>query len=126
VRKKVTSSTSAFEAAVTEKKKTDEETYVLRLFVAGTTPGSTRAVAALRTLCDEHLRGRYELEVVDVYQQPVLARDHQIIAVPTLVKHLPLPIRRILGDLTDRERVLMGLDLKPKSDEKKRRIKKKA
>ena len=121
---KITASTAAFETAVAKEKQ--DEKYVLRLFVAGTTPGSTRAVAALRMLCDEKLEGRYELEVVDVYQQPGLARDHQILAVPTLVKHLPLPIRRILGDLTDRERVLMGLDLEPKSDEKKRRTSKKA
>lgn len=120
---KVTSSTAAFETAAKDRQ---NEQYLLRLFVAGTTAGSTRAVAALRTLCDEKLGGRYQLEVVDVYQQPALARDHQILAVPTLVKHLPLPIRRILGDLTDRERVLMGLDLQPRSDEKKRRAPKKA
>lgn len=121
---KVTSSTAAFETAAAKDRRNEQ--YLLRLFVAGTTPGSTRAVAALRTLCDEKLEGRYQLEVVDVYQQPALARDHQILAVPTLVKHLPLPIRRILGDLTDRERVLMGLDLQPRSDEKKRRASKKA
>ena len=113
---KVTTSTAAFETAAAD---AENERYVLRLFVAGTTPGSTRAVAALRAICDENLGGRYQLEVVDVYQQPARARDEQILAVPTLVKQLPLPIRRILGDLTDRERVLTGLDLKPKSDEKK-------
>src|SRR4051794_7205580 len=86
------------------------ERYVLRLYVAGSTPKSTSAVEALKAICDEHLRARYKLEVIDVYQQPVLARDEQIIAVPTLVKQLPLPIRRILGDLSDKQRVLLGLD----------------
>jgi circadian clock protein KaiB len=96
------------------------EEYVLRLYVAGSTPGSTSAVEALKAICEEHLRARYTLEVIDVYQQPVLARDQQIIAVPTLVKHLPLPMRRILGDLSNKERVLLGLDLKVERHEQKR------
>ncbi len=95
------------------------ERYVLRLYVAGSTPKSTTAVEALKSICEEHLHARYKLEVVDVYQQPVLARDQQIIAVPTLVKQLPLPIRRILGDLSDKQRVLLGLDLKPEPHEKR-------
>jgi circadian clock protein KaiB len=115
---KPTSSTEAFEAASA---RAASERYVLRLFVAGTTPGSTRAVEALRALCDEHLAGRYDLEVIDVYQQPALARSEQIVAVPTLVKKLPEPMRRILGDLADKQRVLIGLDLQHKPDEKKRR-----
>ncbi len=98
--------------------------YVLRLYVAGSTPKSTSAVEALKAICDEHLRSRYKLEVIDVYQQPVLARDQQIVAVPTLVKQLPLPIRRILGDLSNKQRVLLGLDLKPEANEKKRPRKK--
>jgi circadian clock protein KaiB len=96
------------------------ERYVLRLYVAGTSPGSTRAVETLTVLCDQHLRGRYDLEIVDVYQQPQLALDDQIIAVPMLLRRSPLPVRRLLGDLSDMPRVLRGLDLKPSSDEKKR------
>jgi circadian clock protein KaiB len=115
---KPTSSTKAFEAA---RARGASEHFVLRLFVAGTTPGSTRAVESLRAICDEYLTGRYDLEVIDVYQQPTLARDEQIIAVPTLVKKRPLPLRRILGDLADEQRVLAGLDLQQKPDEKKRR-----
>jgi circadian clock protein KaiB len=110
----VSSSTAAFEAAA----RATSEHYVLRLYVAGTTPGSARAVENLRRICDELLAGRYDLEVVDVYQDPARARDEQIIAVPTLVKKLPAPLRRILGDLSDREQVLVGLDLKA-IDEKK-------
>lgn len=87
------------------------ERYVLRLYVSGLTPNSARAIANLRTLCDEHLAGRYELEVVDVFQQPELARADQIVAVPTLIKKLPLPMRRLIGDLSQKERVLVGFDL---------------
>ncbi len=96
------------------------ERYVLRLYVAGTTPGSIRAVEALRAICDEHLAGRYDLEVIDVYQQPELARHEQIVAVPTLVKQLPAPLRKIIGDLADKQRVLIGLNLQQKPDEKSR------
>jgi len=113
---KTKSSTKKFEAAA---KKSDVQNYVLRLYIAGTTPGSTRAVETLREICDEHLDGRCDVEVIDVYQQPVLARDEQIIAVPTLVKKLPAPLRKIIGDFANKERVLIGMDLKPKSDEKK-------
>jgi circadian clock protein KaiB len=87
--------------------------YRLRLYVAGMTPRSARAVANIKEICEEHLKGRYALEVIDIYQQPVLAKGDQIIAVPTLIKRLPLPLRRLIGDLSDRERVLVGLDLKP-------------
>jgi circadian clock protein KaiB len=109
-------STRAFEDAT---EAAPAERYLLRLYVAGSTPKSTSAVETLKAICDEHLQARYKLEVIDVYQQPVLARDEQIIAVPTLVKRLPLPIRRILGDLSDKQRVLLGLDLKPELDDKK-------
>ena len=88
--------------------------YTLRLYVTGTTPISRRAIMNINAICTEHLAGRYELEVVDIYQNPVLAKDEQIVATPTLVKALPHPLRRIIGDLSNRERVLMGLDLKPK------------
>ncbi len=88
--------------------------YVLRLYVAGTTPVSRRAILNINTICQEYLQGRYELQVVDIYQNPVLAKDEQIVAAPTLVKSLPLPLRRIIGDLSNREGVLLGLDVKPK------------
>ena len=90
----------------------DTERYVLRLYVTGMTPRSERAIQNVRAICDEHLQGRYELEVIDVYQQPVLAKGEQIIAAPTLIKKLPLPLRRIIGDMSDTERVLIGLDLR--------------
>jgi len=88
------------------------ERYVLRLYVTGMTPRSTRAVENVRTICEEHLHGRYELEVIDIYQQPALAKGEQIVAAPTLVKKLPLPLRRVIGDLSNTERVLLGLDLR--------------
>jgi circadian clock protein KaiB len=87
------------------------ERYVLRLYVAGMTPRSRRAIENVRTICDEHLRGRYDLEVIDVYQQPTLAKGEQIIAAPTLIKKLPLPLRRVIGDMSSINRVLVGLDL---------------
>jgi circadian clock protein KaiB len=87
------------------------ERYILRLYVTGMTPRSARAVKNLRAICDEYLEGRYELDVIDIYQQPVLTKGEQIIAAPTLIKQLPLPMRRIIGDMSNRERVLLGLDL---------------
>ncbi len=90
----------------------DNAQYVLRLYVSGMTPRSTRAVENVRKVCEEYLAGRYELEVVDIYQQPSLARDRQIIAAPTLIKEMPLPLRRIIGDLSSTERVLIGLDIR--------------
>ena len=91
------------------------EVWRLRLYVAGLTPRSARAIANAREICEEHLKGRYHLEVVDLYRQPVLGKGDQIIALPTLIKKLPLPLRRIIGDLSNRERVLVGLDLTPKA-----------
>ena len=90
---------------------TGSEQYVLRLYITGMTPRAGRAIENVRAICDEHLEGRYDLEVIDVYQQPVLAKDEQIIAAPTLIKQLPLPLRRIIGDMSNRDRVLEGLDL---------------
>ena len=85
--------------------------FVLRLYVTGTTARSMRAIANLRRLCEQHLAGRYDLKVVDVYQQPELAAREQLVAAPTLVKEMPLPLRRLVGDLSDEQRVLAGLDL---------------
>jgi circadian clock protein KaiB len=87
------------------------EHYVLRLYVAGQTPKSVRAISNIKRICEENLKGHYELEVIDLYQHPQLAQGEQIIAVPTLIKKLPLPLRRIIGDLSDTARVLVGLDL---------------
>jgi circadian clock protein KaiB len=92
---------------------TTSEKYILRLYVSGMTTRSERAIENLRAICDEYLEGRYDLEVVDIHQQPVLLKGEQIIAVPTLVKKLPLPIRRIIGDMSNRQRLLLGLDLVP-------------
>ena len=87
---------------------------MLRLYVAGMTPKSTRTVADVKKICDEYLAGRYELEVIDIYQQPHLAKGEQIIAAPTLIKKLPLPLRKVIGDMSDKEKFLVGIDLRPK------------
>ncbi len=88
------------------------ENYCLRLYVTGTTPKSLRAITNVKTLCEANLKGRYTLEVVDIYQQPGLAKGEQIIAAPTLIKRLPLPLRKFIGDMTHQERILVGLDLR--------------
>jgi circadian clock protein KaiB len=84
----------------------------LRLYVAGLTPRSRTAISNITNICEEYLEGRYDLEVIDVFKRPVLAREEQIIATPTLVKQLPAPLRRFIGDLSEKERVLVGLDLR--------------
>ena len=109
--KKIRDSVEIFEKAIKDSK---EKKYVLRLYVAGTTPKSTQAIVNIKKICEEHLAGRYELQVIDIYQQPVLAEGEQVIAVPTLVKKLPLPLRKFIGSMADMDRILMGLDLKPK------------
>lgn len=88
-----------------------EEQWTLRLYVAGTTPKSVAAIANLRKFCEEHLAGRYSIEVVDLLENPKLARSDQIVAIPTLVRQLPTPMRKIIGDLSNREKVLIGFDL---------------
>jgi len=92
----------------------DTAKYILKLYVTGMTPKSTMAIENVRKLCEEHLPGRYELDVIDIYQQPILAKGEQIIATPTLIKKLPLPLRKLIGDMSDTERFLVGIDLKPK------------
>ena len=111
-RKKGKTSTEEFERAAA---KLDRAKYILRLYVTGMTPKSTRAIANVQKLCEEYLGGRYELKVIDIYQQPKLAKGEQIIAAPTLIKKLPLPLRRLIGDMSDTERFLVGIDLKPKN-----------
>ena len=93
--------------------------WALRLYVAGQTPKCITAFANLKKLCEEHLQGRYDIEIVDLLKQPQLARGEQIVAVPTLVRKLPPPMRKIIGDLSNTERVLVGLDLRPLNDGKR-------
>jgi circadian clock protein KaiB len=100
--------TKAFEDLLKQRGKSH---YSLRLYITGMTPRSTDAIAAIKHICEEFLPGRYDLEVIDIYQHPEQARAAQIIASPTLLKRLPVPLRRLIGDLSNRERVLIGLDL---------------
>lgn len=93
------------------KKAEEGQHYVLRLYVTGSTPRSAKAITTIHALCEEHLKGRYDLKVVDIYQQPDDAKTEQIIAAPTLVKSEPFPPKRLIGDLSDRDKVLVGLDL---------------
>ena len=95
-------------------KRSNEEKYILRLYVTGITPRSTKAIVNFKKICEEYLKGRYELEVIDIYQQPKLAKGEQIIAAPTLIKKLPLPLRRLIGDMSDTEKFLVGIDLRPR------------
>jgi circadian clock protein KaiB len=90
--------------------------YVLRLYVTGNTPHSTRAIINIRKICEEHLQGRYDLEVIDIAQNSTLAVGEQIIAAPTLIKKLPLPLRRFIGDMSNTERILLGMDLRQKGE----------
>ena len=105
---KTSSATKAFEKALATR---PSGKYVLRLYVAGATDRSHQAVLCVRQLCEAKLKGNCELEVIDVYQQPILARDGQIVATPTLVKELPLPVRRLIGDLANTTGLFVGLDL---------------
>jgi circadian clock protein KaiB len=105
-------STQAFEAALA---RLESEAYVLRLYVVGMTERSRAAIHNITAICEAHLRGRYTLEVVDLYQHPVLHEGDEIIAAPTLIKQLPLPLRTFIGDLSDTERILVGLQLRPKT-----------
>ena len=92
--------------------------YQLRLYVAGQTPKSLRAFENLKRICEEHLAGRYNLEVIDLIKQPKLAKDDQILAIPTVVRKLPPPLRKLIGDLSNTERVLVGLQLKSKTEDR--------
>jgi|SRR5579871_1009960 len=104
------SATEAFEKSLAAPSDSNVH-YLLRLFVTGSTPRSLRAIQNIRAICEERLQGRYDLEVIDVYQHPEYAKPEQIVVTPTLVRKLPLPVRKIIGDLSDRERVLVGLDI---------------
>jgi circadian clock protein KaiB len=110
--KKVPSAKTELEKAAEE---SDHQQYVLRLFVAGATSRSEQAIRNVRALCEKHLAGRFELDVVDIYQQPELAKGEQIIAAPTLVKKLPEPLRRLIGNMLQEEKFLVGMDIRPKT-----------
>src|SRR5690242_8975063 len=97
-----------------ERKPKSRPEYELRLYVAGQTPRAIAALTNLKKICEEHLEGRYSVEVIDLLEQPQLARGDQILAIPTLVRKLPSPLKKVVGDLSNSERVLVGLDLKPK------------
>ena len=101
-----------YENTLTSEKKGDK--YILRLFIAGISPKSRKAIDNLREILEENLKDQYELEIIDIYQQPIFAKEGQIIAAPTLIKELPPPLRRFIGDLSDKERILLGLNLKKK------------
>jgi circadian clock protein KaiB len=103
--------TEEYELALQE---TDKGNYILRLYVSGMTPNSMRAIENVRMLCAEHLEGRYQLEIIDIYQQPIFAKEGQIVAAPTLVKELPPPLRKFIGDMSQTERILLGLDVRTK------------
>jgi circadian clock protein KaiB len=91
-----------------------DEQYILRLYITGMTPRSTKAIENIKKICEDYLKGRYDLEIIDIYQQPALAEGEQIIAAPTLIKKLPLPLRRFIGDMSMTDKILLGLDLRPK------------
>lgn len=104
-----------FEEAVEARKENGK--YILRLFVAGINPRSLKAIENLRDVCEENLKGNYELEIIDIYQKPIFAKEGKIVAAPTLIKELPPPIRRFVGDLSDKEKLIFGLDLRSKKGE---------
>ena len=95
-------------------KKAEKEEFVLRLYVTGMTARSKRAIQNIKKICEDHLKGRYNLEVIDIYREPVLAKGDQIVATPTLIKKLPVPIRKFIGEMSETEKILLGLDLHPK------------
>lgn len=115
------SRTKEFEKALAE---LGRGRYVLKLYVTGSTPRSVMAITNLKRICEEHLKERYVLEVIDIYQQPKLAEGEQIIAAPTLVKKLPLPLRKFIGDMSDVEKILLGLDVRKKNAAPRRARKK--
>lgn len=99
---------------LTKQTQASGQKYMLTLYVTGMTPRSTQAIRNLKKICDEDLKGHYELEVIDIYQQPELAREAELVAAPTLIKKLPLPLRKLIGDMSNRERVLLGLNIEPR------------
>ncbi|HVN71923.1 MAG TPA: circadian clock KaiB family protein [Desulfomonilia bacterium] len=108
VKKKDRDTENTFEKALQNAR---DKHYLLRLYITGTSPRSMRAIGNIKKICEENLKGRYELEIIDVYQQPDVATDKMIVALPTLVKELPQPLRRLIGDLSNKKQVLAGLDI---------------
>ncbi|WP_414468963.1 circadian clock KaiB family protein [Methanobacterium sp. ACI-7] len=108
--KKVQNKLDEFENALTSEKQGNK--YILRLFVAGISPKSRKAIENLRAILEDNLKDQYELEIIDIYQQPIFAKEGQIVAAPTLIKELPPPLRKFVGDMSDKERILLGLHLK--------------
>ena len=106
-------STAAFEEELTKK---EDGKYVLRLFVAGMGPKSMQAIDNIKRICEAYLPDKYQLEIIDIYQYPIFAKDGQIVAAPTLIKELPPPLRKLIGSMADTERVLVGMDIKSKAD----------
>jgi circadian clock protein KaiB len=111
---KITSAAEKFDLKIST---LDNDRYILRLYITGSTRRSILAITNLKKICEEYLEGRYELEVIDLFQKPSLAKGDQIIAAPTLIKKLPLPFRRIIGDMSNKEKVLLGLDLREVKEE---------
>jgi circadian clock protein KaiB len=107
-----TTDPSPMEKLETLANEAETKPYILRLYVAGNSPQSARAIVNIREICESRLKGRYKLEVIDIYQQSALAKGEQIIAVPTLIKYLPHPLKKLIGDLSKTERVIFGLDLR--------------
>jgi circadian clock protein KaiB len=114
-RKKSENSSDKYEHLIDDSK---NEQYILKLYVSGNSPQSDRAIYNLKKICEENLKGRYALEIIDLYQKPELAKEANLIVVPTLVKKLPLPIRRLIGDLSNIDSVLIGLDIQIESGKK--------
>ncbi len=110
-KRRATSGTELLEKAA---RKAKRQKFVLRLYIAGLTPRSREALCTVSEICAQELAGRCDLEVIDLYQHPALAQGEQIVAVPTLIKKLPLPLRRFIGSMADKEKILVGLDLKPR------------
>jgi len=107
-----TDASEKFEKAL---KNMSRENYVLRLYVAGMSPRSIQAIENVKRLCEENMPGRYQLDIIDIYQQPIFAKEGQIVAAPTLIKELPPPISKMIGDMSNKERMLVGLDLRSMS-----------
>lgn len=114
-RQKLKQSIREFEQALTEH--TDRKV-TLKLFVSGATRRSSKAIENIRNFCERYLKGRYELEIIDIYQQPELLEREQVVAAPTLIKELPPPLRKLIGDMSDTEKIMIGLDIKPKNEDK--------
>jgi len=93
--------------------KGNKQKYVLRLYVAGISPRSERAIRSVKEVCEQHLQGRYDLEIIDIYQQPESVKGEDLVALPTLIKKLPAPLKRLIGDMSSKEKLIVGLDLRP-------------